>query len=115
GGGEQLSAREAVCFRTSANPASATTAPKPAEIQNPARHPQSSTTKASGLADSSMPILPIDRMIPDHRPKRVADICLAAIFIGHISRPEVATPSRNCPNRKLSGPVASPDANAPTM
>ena len=46
------------------NTASATTTPKPAEIQNPARHPHCSTTKASGLDDSSMPILPIDRMMP---------------------------------------------------
>ena len=113
--GEDWSACAAGCFGTSRNTAIATTAPKPAEIQNPARQPQSSTTKASGLADSSMPILPIDRMIPDHRPNRAADICLAASVIGHISMPEVATPSRNWPNRKLSGPVASPEASAPTM
>ncbi len=62
-----------------------------------------------------MPILPIDRMMPDHRPNRAADICLAASVIGHISMPEVATPSRNWPNRKLSGPVANPEASAPTM
>ena len=54
-------------------------------------------------------------MMPDHRPNRAADICLAASVIGHISMPEVATPSRNWPNRKLSGPVASPEASAPTM
>ena len=51
--------------------------------------------------------------MPDHRPKRAADMFFAASVIGHISMPEVATPSRNCPNRKLSGPVARPEASAP--
>jgi hypothetical protein len=62
-----------------------------------------------------MPILPIDRITPDHSPNRAGDNCFAASVIGHISMPDVATPSRNCPNRKLSGPVARPDAKAPTM
>ncbi|MGY4502966.1 hypothetical protein ACVWYH_006923 [Bradyrhizobium sp. GM24.11] len=60
-----------------------------------------------------MPILPIDRIAPDHSPKRAADNCLAASVIGHISMPDVAIPSINCPKAKLSGPVARPDAIAP--
>src|SRR5712691_6011789 len=51
----------------------------------------------------------------DPGPNRAADICFAASVIGHISMPDVATPSRNCPTRKPSGPVARPDASAPTI
>ncbi|MGY4297626.1 hypothetical protein ACVWXN_005721 [Bradyrhizobium sp. i1.4.4] len=60
-----------------------------------------------------MPILPIERIAPDHSPNRAADNCLAASVIGHISMPDVAMPSITCPTAKLSGPVANPDAMAP--
>ena len=60
-----------------------------------------------------MPILPIERIAPDHNPKRAADNCLAASVIGHISMPEVAMPSSSGPTAKLEGPVANPDAIAP--
>ncbi|MGY4426669.1 hypothetical protein ACVWY2_009118 [Bradyrhizobium sp. JR6.1] len=61
-----------------------------------------------------MPILPIDRIRPDHRPNFAADICFAASVIGHISMPEVAMPSMSCPSTKLAGPVASAETTVPT-
>ena len=92
----------------------ATASPNTADTQKPARQPYCSITHASGLDDSSMPILPTERIMPDQRPKRAADSCLAASVIGHISMPEVATPSMNWPSKNASGPVARPEAAAPT-
>ncbi|MGX1331006.1 hypothetical protein AB7M56_005505 [Bradyrhizobium elkanii] len=60
-----------------------------------------------------MPILPIERIRPDHRPNFAADICLAASVIGHISMPDVATPSISWPSTKLAGPVASAETSVP--
>ena len=112
--GEELSVCAGSVFGTSANTAMATSTPNTADIQNPARQPYCSITQASGLDDSSMPILPTERITPDHRPKRAADICFAAKVIGHISMPEVAMPIRSWPTRNASGPVASAEAVAPT-
>ena len=65
------------------------------------------------MATSRWRKLPSGGVHPDHSPNRAADNCLAASVIGHISMPEVAMPSMNCPTAKLAGPVANPDATAP--
>jgi hypothetical protein len=62
-----------------------------------------------------MPVLPSERIAPDHRPNRSGGTRLAASVIGPINMPEVETPIRNWANTKLAVLVAKPLASAPTM
>ena len=75
---EDPGVRATGCART----VSATSAAPPAasrpEATKPARQPCHSTSSASGLADSSMPVLPTAWINPDHKAKRGGDIARAA-------------------------------------
>ena len=85
-----------------------------ADAQKPARQPCHSTSSASGLAESSIPVLPKAWMIPDHSAKRAKGRMRAAKVIGHISIPEQPTPSTACASTMPAAPPASAASTAPT-